>query len=170
MGESINFSGMRWILIALMAYAPIVAQVRPELTPRGFDPVVIDRPAASSEKLLERAREWAANYHRRDYDIYDISEDGLKVDAIRNNAFYYRSRGETYFYNIRYTVDFSCNDQTCTVGFVVKEIFVKQTVSKKRLADFFTPEGKLRSEFLEVKPSLEETARGVLNSFINFIR
>lgn len=157
-------------LILLFFGSFCFGQVSMELTPQGFAPVVFPRPDAPDNKIVERAVEWVTDYHRREYDIYDIMPNGLKIDALRKNAFYYRSRGETYFYNIRYTLEFSCGEKQCEVRFSVKDMYVRQTLSEKQLRDFFAPDGKLKSEFIDVKPSLERTAGTIVNSFVNFMK
>jgi len=159
----------KFVLIAFLYASTLTAQVKMELTPSGFAPVEFERPSLETTKLIELSQSWASNYNRRELDIYDITSSSLKIDAVRQNAFYYRNRGETYFYNIRYTLDIRFRETTGTVTFEVKEIFVKQTPVKKTIADFFSPDGRLKSDFLDVKPSLEETAQSIVSSYLAFI-
>ncbi len=157
------------MVLALIAFSDVCSQVRLEMTPQGFAPVEIRRPERSTEKLIELTQDWAVNYNRRENDVYDVSTNGLKIDAVRMNAFYYRNRGETHHYNIRYTLDVKFGEQTIIIHFSVKEMFVRQTVVEKTIADFFTPDGKLKSDFLDVKPSLEETVNNIVGSYTSFL-
>lgn len=150
--------------------AMLSAQQKLEMTPQGFAPVEIPRPQRTNEKLIELSRDWAANYNRREHDVYDVTASSMKIDAVRQNAFYYRNRGETYHSNIRYTLAVDFGENNLTITFSVKDIFVRQTLIEKTIADFFASDGRLKSEFLEVKPSLEETVNEIVGSYTTFIQ
>ncbi len=61
------------------------------------------------------------------------------------------------------------DDKTYTLHFTVKEIYAENVLKKTSVTDFFSPEGKLKDDFTDAKPSLEKTASNIVNSFINFI-
>ena len=155
--------------ILLLTSLPAIAQPKLEMTPQGFAPVDIPRPPRTNEKLIELSRDWAAEHNRREHDVYDVTQNGLKIDGVRQNAFYYRNRGETYHYNIRYTLAINFGETAVSIHFSVKDIFVRQTLSEKTIADFFAPDGRLKSDYLEVKPSLEETVNKIVGSYIEYI-
>jgi hypothetical protein len=136
------------------------------LTPSGFDPVEIQRPAKTNEKLIEASKAWAPNYNKQQFDLYNITENSLDIDAVKDNAFYYRNLGEVYNYGIKYSVQVNFGNNTYTVKFVVKEIYAKRTQMQTTIADFFMPDGSLKEDFEEVKPSLERTANNILKSYI----
>ncbi|SCY66040.1 hypothetical protein [Flavobacterium caeni] len=148
----------------------MVAQPSVEMTPRGFAPITIPSPAKPLEKLMEAATAWAPFYNKNGHDVYDVGNNALTVDALRENAYFYRNLGERFDYNIVYTLKIVFNDnRTCTLSFSVKEIYAKEAPVKTTVADFFTPEGKLKEDYLEVKPSLELTANKIVKSFADFI-
>jgi len=141
-----------------------------ELTPQGFAPVTFETPNKTNEKLIEAARGWADYYNKKGYDVYDVTENSLKIDAWRENGYFTRSLGERYDFNIKYTllIDFQA-DKKYTLTFILKEVYNKTVLSKTTVADFFTPDGKLKEDFEEVKPSLEATANRIMKSFADFI-
>ena len=146
------------------------AQQKPELTPQGFAPIEFQTPNKPPQKLIEAAKAWAAYYNKRGYDVYDVTENSLSIDALKEYAYFYRNLGERYDYNIVYTLKVVFGeDKTYALTFLVKEIYAKQALTKTTVADFFTPDGKLKEDFEEVKPSLENTVEKIVNSFSRFI-
>lgn len=146
------------------------SQEVPEMTPQGFAPITFETPKKTNQKLIEAAKDWAPYYNKKGYDIYDITENSLSIDGWKTNAYFYRHLGERYNYNIRYTLKIVFNtDKTYTITFILKEVYAKEILVKTQLADFFTPEGKLKDDFTAVKPSLENTVEKILNSFSSFI-
>lgn len=146
------------------------AQVKMEMTPAGFAPVEFKSPNRPTEKLIEAVKGWASTYNRKGYDVYDVTENSVSVDAIREFAYFYRNLGERYDYNIRYTLKINFReDKTYTVTFSVKESYAKQTLVQTTIADFFTPDGKLKDDYIDVKPSLEHTAGKIVKSLSDFL-
>jgi len=157
-------------LLYLLFFGTILAaQPKFELTPQGFAPVEIPRPQTVNEKLIEITRSWADSYNKREYDIYDVTENSMTVDAVRENAFYYRNVGETFYYKIVYSLKLTFGTNTITAAFSVKEIFQKKTPVQSTIADYYTSDGKLKEDFEDIKPSLEQTANGILYSYSTFI-
>lgn len=146
------------------------AQPTLEMKPNGFASVTINSPNKPLEKLIESATAWAPYYNKKGYDIYDVSDHSITIDAWKENAYFYRNLGERYDYNITYSLKVVFNaDQTYTLTFKVKDVYAKKNLVKTTVADFFTPEGKLKEDFLDVKPSLENTANKIVKSFGEFI-
>ena len=140
------------------------------MTPQGFAPVTLETPRKTNEKLMEAARAWAPFYNKKNYDIYDVTENSLSIDGWKENAYFYRHLGERYDYNIKYTLKVVFNtDKTYTITFFLKEVYAKEVLVKTQVADFFTADGKLKEDFEEVKPSLENTVEKILKSFSGFI-
>lgn len=158
-----------YALTLLVTFAT-TAQPALELTPQGFSPITIESPNKPPEKLIEAAAAWAPYYNKKGYDVYDVTANSLSIDARKDNAYFYRNLGERYDYNIRYSLKVVFNaDKTYTLSFSVKDIFAKEVLVQTTISDFFTPEGKLKEDFLEVKPSLENTANKIIKSFAEFI-
>ena len=146
------------------------AQNTLEMMPRGFAPITLSAPNKPLEKLIESATAWAPYYNKKGYDVYDVSANSITIDAWKDNAYFYRNLGERYDYNIKYSLKVVFNsDKTYTLTFAVKDIYAKEVLVKTTVADFFTPEGKLKEDFLDVKPSLENTANKIVKSFAEFI-
>lgn len=146
------------------------AQERFELTPNGFPPIEIEKPRKPLEKLMDASKAWVDSYHKGERDVYNVTATSLQIDAVKQNAFFYRNLGETFQHRIKYTLKVEFLENTYRLTFVVKEIYTKQTLLKMTVSDFFTPDGKLKDDFEEAKPSLEQTANKVLKSFTNFIQ
>ncbi len=157
------------IVYLLFFISSLAAQEKFELTPQGFAPVEIQRPEKVNEKLIEISRAWASSYNKKEFDIYDVTENSMTVDAVKENAFYYRNVGEAFYYRIVYTLNLTFGQNTITVAFSVKEIFQKKTPVQGTIADYFTADGKMKEDFEEIKPSLEQTANNILLSYSNFI-
>jgi hypothetical protein len=141
-----------------------------ELTVDGFTPVEIPRPNRTNEKLLEMTQAWADNYNRKNpYDVYDVTENSVRIDGFRDNAFFYRSLGESYYHRIKYTIKIDFLEKTCTLNFGVKEIYAKKTLLENSVTAYFNPDGTPKEDMDDVKPSLEATANKILRSYAEFI-
>lgn len=149
---------------------PVLAQPELEMTPRGFAPITLPAPDKPLEKLIEAATAWAPFYNKKGHDVYDVTANSITIDARKENAYFYRNLGERYDYHIVYSLKVVFNtNRTYTLTFAVKEIYAKEVPVQTTVADFFTPEGKLKEDYLEVKPSLELTANKIVKSFASFI-
>ncbi len=147
-----------------------LAQTQLELTPQGFAPITLPTPNKPNELLIQYAKGWAESYNKKGADIYDVTPNSLSIDALKSNAYFYRNLGETFQYTIRYTLKVNfLPENKYTLSFSVKEIYDKQRLVETTIADFFTPDGKLKEDFEEVKPSLEKTANNIVSSFSSYI-
>ncbi|HEX8562666.1 MAG TPA: hypothetical protein VF676_06780 [Flavobacterium sp.] len=161
-----------FLLMILLAAGSVSAQIKTQMTPGGFPSVKVDRPNKPLEDLIERTKAWAAYFNRNSelgYDVYDVSETGLSIDAGKINAFFYRNRGEVYQHRIRYTLRIDFSDDFYTMTFYVKEIYDGNSLTKLTIADFFAPDGRLKEDYEEVKPSLEHTVNQIMNSYAQYI-
>ena len=157
------------LLYFLFFSSLLFAQPKFELTPQGFNTVEIPRPNLVNEQLMENTRTWAGSYNKKKYDIFDVSENSVTIDAVKENAFYYRNVGETFYFKIVYSMKLTFGIENITADFSVKEIFQKKTLVQSKITDYFAPDGKLKEDFEEVKPSIEQTANNILNSYMSFI-
>lgn len=148
-----------------------IAQTKLELTPNGFSSLKINSPAKPLEKLMDAAKTWADTYNSKNgADAYDVTSNSLKIDALKDNAFFFRNLGETYSFKIRYTLSVEFGDRTYKLTFRVKEILDSdEKLLNTTIADYFTSEGKLKEDYEEVKLSLENTANAIVNSFATYI-
>jgi len=146
------------------------SQEKIELSPNGFPTVTIPRPNIPLENLIEASRSWALFYNKNGADAYEVTSNSLKIDALRKGAFSYYSLGERYSFDIRYTLAIEFGDTSYTLKFTVKEIYTDDKLLKSTLADYFTPEGKLKEGFEEIKPSLENTVNKLLGSFATYLQ
>ena len=158
-----------FFLFLLLCSTAAFSQDKFVLTPNGFDPVEIPRPDKTNEKLIEAAKNWNDYYNKQEHDSYDVTENSLRIDAMRDNGFFYRNVGETFSCNIKYSLLVTFENNVCRVQFVVKEIYAKKTLLKMTTADMYTPDGTLKEDFGDAKQSLEKTANNILKSFSSFI-
>jgi len=159
-------------ILFLFSLSFCFSQATTELTPTGFPSVTFEKPQRTPEKLIERARSWALSYNRNSdgaVDVYDVTDTSLNIDAFRNKAFYYRNRGELYSHRIRYTLKIVFDEKSYSVGFILKEVYSDNRLTTLTTADFFAPDGRLKEDYEEVKPSLESTANTIINSFATFM-
>lgn len=148
----------------------IWSQPKLKMTPNGFAPVELPTPNFINEKLIEKSKSWAAYYNKNGFDVFNVTENSLTISALNENAYFYRNIGVTYSYNIRYnmTIVFKDNN-TYSLTFEVKEIYAKEVLVQTTIADFFTPDGKLKEDYKEVKPSLEKTVNRIVKSYSSYI-
>ncbi|MFT3794023.1 hypothetical protein [Flavobacterium sp.] len=162
---------MRFLSAVLLLFVSLGwAQPQLEMTPRGFAPIELPSPNKPNEKLMEAVEAWVPYYNKKGHDIYDLTTSSASIDAFKEYAYFYYNTGDRYDCNIVYTLKVVFNpNKTYTLTFSVKEIYAKQTLTKTTVADFFTPDGKLKDDFADVKPSLEKTANRIVKSFAEFI-
>lgn len=156
---------MKFLLFFLFASMLVYAQPKTELTPKGFTPVLIGRPDTSNEKLIETTKSWADVYNKIKYDVYNVTESSVTVDGLKENAFFYRSRGETYKYTVLYSMEVRFGGKAISLQFSIKQIFADRTEIKSTITDYFTPDGTIKEGFEEVKTSIEETANKIMQSY-----
>lgn len=141
-----------------------------ELTPNGFLTLTVAKPNMPLEKLIEASRSWALSYNKNGADVYEVTTSSLKIDALRKGAFAYYSLGERYTFDVKYTLAVEFGDANYTLKLTVKEIYTDDKLIKSTLSDYFTPEGKLKEGFEEIKPSLEITVNRLISSFTAYIQ
>ncbi|REG94121.1 hypothetical protein [Flavobacterium aquicola] len=152
-----------WITISL-------AQPKLEMTPKGFAPLEIETPNRPINKLLELSKDWAPYYNQDGYDVFDVTENSLTIEARCKNAYSYWNIGVKYNFDIKYSLKIVFGkNQKYTLTFIVEEIYTDRVPLKSTVADFFTPGGKLKEDFKDVKPSLERTVNKIVKSYINYI-
>jgi len=146
------------------------AQSKSELLPNGsFPPVQENIKSMTNEKFLDGTRLWIGEFSRGEYDITEITESSLTIDAFRDNAFIYTNRGESFPHKIKYQLKISKNGNSYSVNFRITEIHTKKTILESTMADYFTSEGKLKEGFEEVKPTMDRTVNIILGSFYRYI-
>lgn len=160
-----------FLKIVLFFWIPIsLAQPKLEMTPQGFQTIELETPNKSVNKLLQLSKAWAAYYNKKGYDVFDVTENSLTIEAPSESAYYYWNLGVKYSYDIKYTLKIVFEeDQKYTLTFAVKEIHANDVQAKTTVADFFTPEGNIKEDFKDVKPSLESTVNKIVKSYTNFI-
>lgn len=158
---------MKSLLLFLLFSASVFAQTQTELTPTGFTPVTIARPETSNEKLIEITRSWADVYNKIKYDVYNVTVSSVTVDGFKENAFFYRNRGEVFKYSILYSLEIRFGEKSCSLQFSVKQIFADRTEIKSTITDYFTPEGTMKEGFENVKVSVEDTANKIIQSYLS---
>ena len=139
------------------------------LTSGGFDPVQVPRPALTNDKIIEAVKSWSYSYNKRQQDVFNVTDNSLEVDAIKDNAFYYHNLGEMFSYNIKYNLKISMEEKQLWLTFSVKEIYTKKTLLKMTTANFFNPDGSVKDDFDEAKDSLDKTANNVARSLLRFL-
>lgn len=146
------------------------AQEPLELTASGFPTLTIAKPNIPLENLIEASKSWALSYNKNGADVYEVTLNSLKIDALRKSAFAYYSLGERYNFDVRYTLAVEFRDANYTLKLIVKEIYTDDKPIKSTIADYFTPEGKIKEGFEEIKPSLEITVNKLISSFVTFMK
>lgn len=147
------------------------AQTKLELTPKGFIPLEIQTPNKPINKLIEQSKDWASLYNVKGADVFNVSQNSLTIEARYENAYHYWNLGVKYYFDIKYNLKIVFGEnQKYTLTFTVKEIYTDNITIKTTVADFFTAEGKLKDDFKDAKPSLENSVNKIVKSYINFLQ
>jgi len=141
-----------------------------ELMPNGFPIVTIVKPNIPLENLIEASRSWALFYNKNGADVYEVTSNTLKIDALRKGAFAYYSLGERFTFDVKYTLAVEFGEANYTLKLTVKEIYTDDKLIESTLPDYFTPDGKLKEGFEEIKPSIENTVNKLIASFATYIK
>ena len=91
-------------LLTLILYIATASlqQTKPELTPQGFLPLEMKTPNMPLDQLIEASKAWAPYYNKNGYDISDVTENSLTIEARVENAYYYYNVGVKYNCDIKY--------------------------------------------------------------------
>jgi hypothetical protein len=161
------------VLISFLFFLTL-AQAQPprlELTPGGFEPVSIPFPATPTEKLIELTQNWAAEFNRREdgFDVTNVTANSITITANKDNAFYYRERGEAFDFKIRYAIEIIFTDSGYNLRFSVPEIYADDKRIDYTLPDYFTSDGRLKEGYDELERSLEATVNNIVTAHYNYI-
>lgn len=156
--------------LLLLISTAAITEAKLEMTPKGFLPLEIKTPNKTLDRLMELSKSWAPYYNKEGYDVSEVTENSLTIEARSENAYYYYNVGVKYNCDIRYSMKIAFKeDKTYTLTFSVKEIYAENVLTKTTTADFFTADGKLKNDFKDAKPSLEKTANSIVKSYRTFI-
>lgn len=156
-------------LFAFFTFALGVSQNLVEMTPKGFQPIKVATASKPIEQLIELSKSWA-NANKYGADASDVTANSLTITGFKPLAAYYYNVGVKYNYDLRYEIKVVFQpDQTATLTFDAKEFYANEVLTKTQVADFYTPEGKLKDDYRDVKPSLETTVDRLLRSYSSII-
>lgn len=158
------------LLFCFFNFGVAIAQEKIELSPNGFPTIEVPLPNIPLENLIEGSKSWAYFYNKRGADVYEVMTNSLKIDALKENAFYYYNIGERFYFTIKYTLAVEFGETTYTLKLIVREIYLKDKIIQSTIPDYFTPDGKIKEGFEDVKPSLENTMNKIINSFTTYIQ
>lgn len=159
-------------MLAFICTAFAVAQPpRMELTPAGFAPITVNFPDTLPEKLVDLTNNWAYEYNLRQggHDATNVTGNTITITANRENAFYYRERGEAFDHEIRYEMHFTFNQGSYTLKFTVVDIYSRDKLLEYNIPNYFTSEGRLKEGYEELEPSLETTVNNIVRSHYNYM-
>ncbi|MEE1899730.1 hypothetical protein V1389_15390 [Flavobacterium rakeshii] len=143
-----------------------------EVHANGFDPIEVSTPSIPIELFMKATDTWAYEYNRlkSPVDVTNTSANSITIRAYKKNAFFYRNRGEAFYYKIRYTMTITFHDNGYTIDFKVGDIYTDGDVLVKyKLPDYFTSSGKLKDGYEMLDKSLQKTVNDIVNSHYDFI-
>lgn len=160
-----------FLKIAVFFFVSVcAAQTDVELTPQGFATLELKTPNKPVDKLIQSSKSWAAYFNKKGYDVSEVTENSIIIQAKILNAYYTYNVGVKYNYDIEYLLKIEFQStKTYTVSISVKEIYTENIALKTTVANFFTSDGKVKNDFKDAKPSLENSINKVLKSYTNFI-
>ncbi|MFP9098648.1 hypothetical protein ACLI09_06295 [Flavobacterium sp. RHBU_24] len=162
-----------WAILLLCHAVTALAQTPVlQLTPRGFEPVTYTLPRIEGGKFVDLARAWVTEQKRRhgQFDLSNVGAGTLTISGIEKNAFFYRSRGETFQHKAKLVmkVDFTPTGYTLTL--TVPEIYAEgDTPTQYTLPDYFDSNGNIKEGYDGLKTSIEATANDIALNYYNFI-
>jgi hypothetical protein len=168
-GERRKPTPMKRLFTLLFVLSLFTSWSQSEMTPNGFTPMTFPTPAKTNEKLIEASKVWAGEYNKDGYDVTEVTENSLTVSALKKYACYYWNLGVRYDYNIRYTLKVTFEKDTYKVVFNTKEFYANSVLTKTTIPDFFQPNGQIKDDFKDVKPTLEATVDRMVKSYVNAI-
>lgn len=146
------------------------AQTKLELTPQGFQTQELKTPDRLLDQLIEASKNWAPTYNKKRYDVSEVTTNSLVIEARYENGYYSYNVGVKYNHDIVYRLKVVFNeDKTYSLSISVKEIYAENVLLKTTTADFFTEDGKLKDDFRDAKPSLENTINRIVKSYVGYI-
>jgi hypothetical protein len=142
-----------------------------KLQPNGFAPVTVPFPPTPAERLIEMTQSWANEFNRREegFDATNITANTITITANKENAFFYRNRGEAFDHEIRYEMQLTFNEDSYNLNFVIIEIYSRDRLLESDISDFFTSEGRLKEGYDELERSLETTVNNIVRSHYNYM-
>lgn len=156
-------------ILALFLIVAGYSQAKLELMPAGFEAFEFDRQGRTNEEIIDASKIWASEYRHEQPSVFEVTTNSLKISAQRNNAFFYRNVGEEFYCEIKYIMAVSFTETRVRITFTVTDIYERNVRKELQLSDYFTSDGKIKSDFRDVKPSLERTVSNIINSYISYI-
>lgn len=148
------------------------AQIKVQVTQNGIEPNSFTEkiPPMTDERFIELSQIWASEFSGGNANNTEVTTNSLTIDAMRDNAFLYRNKGETFLHNIKYQLKVTKNGDSYTTSFKILEIYARKVLLKSTITDYFLPNGNLKEGFEEVKPSLERSVNIILNSYDRYLK
>lgn len=148
------------------------AQIKVQVTQNGIEPNSFTEkiPPMTDERFIELSQIWASEFSGGNANNTEVTTNSLTIDAMRDNAFLYRNKGETFLHNIKYQLKVTKNGDSYTTSFKILEIYARKVLLKSTITDYFLPNGNLKEGFEQVKPSLERSVNIILNSYDRYLK
>ncbi len=143
-----------------------------ELTKSGFKPLTYDIPAIESQKFIALSKEWVGKLklNNQNFDISNISSGQLTISGYKNNAFYYRNRGETFQHRVKLVMKIDFSTSYYTLSLTIPEIYADyNSLIDYTIPDYFTSDGKLKDGYDGLKESLEKSMNDIALNYYNYI-
>lgn len=148
------------------------AQIKVQVTQNGIEPNSFTEkiPPMTDDRFIELSQIWASEFSGGNSNSTEVTANSLTIDAMRDNAFLYRNKGETFLHNIKYQLKITKSGNSYTSSIKILEIYARKVLLKSTITDYFLPNGNLKEGFEEVKPSLERSLNIILNSYDKYLK
>ena len=73
-------------------------------------PVASETPKKQLDQLIQLSKSWAPYYTKNSYDVFEVTENSLTIETLKENAFYYYNIGVRYNCDIKFLTSFSSKD------------------------------------------------------------
>lgn len=168
------YSLKRLMLLLCLVCSLLAFAQPPSLTlgPQGFEPVTVSIPPAEAKKLMAVTKAWATEHQRSSerVELSNVSGNSLTITVYKQNAFFYRDRGETFYHNIKLLMNVEFRDTSYNFDVSVPEIYSEEgRLLKYRIPDYFTDDGTLKEGYDGLKESLEVTVNKIAANYYNFL-
>tara|TARA_B100000963_G_scaffold337489_1_gene333533 strand:- start:713 stop:1246 length:534 start_codon:yes stop_codon:yes gene_type:complete len=159
------------IFLILIISTNIISQDL-KLGPNGVkEPVVFEFNLTKSE-IYKKSLNWVQETYKNPKEVLraNIENEKIRINGYAINAWWNKSLGVKFTYNIDYTVQIEFKEGRCRFTYTIDQMY---TSDGQRLLytckAFFKPNGDIKKSYIPSVPSLEKTINDLAISYKNYV-
>ena len=154
----------------LMTFGQDLPQLK--LSNNGVEPIVIESEGLSANELYSKSLNWVQETYKTPSKALkaNILNQKIRVDGFVRNAWWYKSLGVSFSYDIEYTVEISFKDGRYRFEYIVGDSYTEDGVKVLfNNKTWFKKNGEIKKSFIPAVASLEETMNNLSQSFYSYV-